>query len=291
VRQSNPRCLSIVDRHVVAFPTRPAVRCPTEFPAQPVGTPATDEQVDVRTHAVRGVVVLEVAGRLSDVVQDLDRAIQQALAEGPRGVVCDLSRVLEGAEPDAVEMLAMTGRHLSDWSGTPVAVACPDPQVRAALNAHAMGRHLIVTTSVFCAVSMVLLTPTVVLESLRLAPHPTATRASSEFLTRTLLDWGLDRLIFAANLVVSELVTSSTMHATTDIELSVAWNQRALRLTVRDDSPDVPRQRHTHFDQYGTGPTAVASLSRACGVLPTADGGKVSWAVLNAQPCQLTTPS
>ena len=61
-----------------------------------------------------GVVVLTVEGRLGDVVEDLCWAIQPALAEGPRGVVCDLSGVLEGGEPAAVEVLATAGRHVGD---------------------------------------------------------------------------------------------------------------------------------------------------------------------------------
>src|SRR5664279_4766487 len=92
---------------------------------------------------MRQVTVLEVAGQLSDAVEDLDRAIQLALAEGPRGVVCDLSGVLGGAESGAVEMLATAGRHVRNWPGIPVAVACPDPQVRERLNAHSLGHHLI----------------------------------------------------------------------------------------------------------------------------------------------------
>ena len=64
----------------------------------------------VSKHAERGVVVLEVAGRLGDVIEDLDRAIQLALADGPRGVVCDLSAVLNGAEPESVDLLATAGR-------------------------------------------------------------------------------------------------------------------------------------------------------------------------------------
>jgi len=236
-------------------------------------------------------VVLEVAGRLSDVVQDLDRAIQLALADVPRGVVCDLSSVLEGADPAAVEVLASVGRHVRDWSGIPVAVACPDPQVRAALAAHPLGVHLIVTASLFSAVSVVLTTPELVVEKLRLAPHPTAPRASRNFVTRTLPGLGLGRLDLAANLMVTELVTNSTMHATTDVEVSIAWNLGALRLTVRDDSPALPRWRYTRWDMSGPRLTAVADLSRAFGVLPTADGGKLAWAVLNAaRPRPLTSP-
>jgi hypothetical protein len=289
----NPQDLSTdFDHHVVLFPTRAAAHVPAELPVPPAGRSAVDLRVRVRTHAVRGVVVLQVVGRFSEVVDDLDRAIQLALAEGPRGVVCDLSEVLEGAEPKAVEVLATAGRHVRDWSGIPVAVACPDPLIRAELAAHTLGGHLIVTTSMFSAVSAVLATPTQAVGRLWLAPHPTAPRASREFVTRTLLDWGLAPLILSTNLVVSELVTSSTMQATTGIELSIAWNQGTLRLTVRDNSPDVPHQRYTHSGLRGSRLTALAGLSRAYGVLPTADGGKVVWTVLNAaRPRTPTRPS
>jgi hypothetical protein len=45
----------------------------------------------VESHAVGQVVVLNVAGPLSDVVEDLDHAIRLALAQGPRGVACDMA--------------------------------------------------------------------------------------------------------------------------------------------------------------------------------------------------------
>jgi hypothetical protein len=128
----------------------------------------------------------------------------------------------------------------------------------------------------------VLATPVPAVEWLRLAPHPTAPSASRAFVVRTLLDWGLGRLIPSVSLVASELVTNSTVHAGTDIDLSVAWNLGALRLTVRDNSPELPHQRYSKFDLHGRGLAVVAGLSRAYGVLLTADGGKVVWAVLNA---------
>jgi hypothetical protein len=229
------------------------------------------------------VVVLEVSSPLVDVVEDLDRAIQLALADAPRGVVCDLSAVPEGAESAAVEMLATAGRHVGDWPGIPVAVAWPNPLVRRALSAHPQGGHLIVTAAMIPAVSAVLATPIPDVDCLRLAPHPTAPRASRDFVARALLGWGLEPLIPAASLVVSELVTNSTIHAGTDIELSVAWSLGVLRLTVRDKSPDLPHQWNPRFvDVHGRGLSVVTGLSRAFGVLPAADGGKVVWAVLNA---------
>jgi hypothetical protein len=280
-----------VDHHVVLFPTRYAAYVPTEPTTQSACVPVSEPAGRVTKHEIRQVAVLEVACRLSDVVEDLDRAIQLALAEGPRGVVCDLSAVIDGAEPGAIEVLASAGRHVRDWPGVPVAVACPDPQVREALRAQPLGGHLIVTASLFSAVTAVLATPTVAVEGLRLHPHPTAARASREFVTRTLLEWRLGRVSPFASLVVSELVASSTINAGTNIEVSAAWNQGALRLTVRDHGPGLPGQRPSSIYLHGRRLTVVAGLSRTFGVLPTSDGGKVVWAVLEApRPTPLDSP-
>jgi hypothetical protein len=244
--------------------------------------------VRVRKHAIRQAAVLEVGGRLHDVVHDLDRAIQLALADGPRGVVCDLTAVVGGAEPLAIEVLATAGRHVRDWPGIPVAVASPDPQLREALLAHPLGGHLIIAESLFCALSAVEPVPTPATQWLHLTPHPTALRASRDFVTRTLLDWRLGRVIGFARLVVGELVTSSTVNTGTDIDLSVAWDRGALRLAVRDHGLEQPDQQPSTPDLHGRGLAVVAGLSRAFGVLPTTDGGKVSWAVLQAPaaaPC------
>jgi hypothetical protein len=232
----------------------------------------------VRTHVVRQVAVLEVGGRLSDVVEELDHAVQLALAEDHRGVVCDLSMLLD-ADAEATEVLASIGRHVRDWPGLAVAVACRDARLGGLLRAHPVGGHLTLATSLFSAMSAVLATPTLTVQSLRLAPHPSAPRAAREFVTRTLLDWRLARVIPFASLVVSELVASATVNAETGIEVSVVWNEGAIRLTVRDFGPMLPVE---HPTLRGRGLTVVAGLSRAFGVLPTAEGGKVVWAVLEA---------
>lgn len=245
----------------------------------------------VRMYSLDQVVVLEVAGRLSDVVQDLDQAIQLALSDGPRGVACDLSAVLEGAEPRAVEILATAGRHVADWPGIPVAVACRDAQVRAALKAHPVGGHLIVTKSVLIAVAEVLATPAPAVEWLRLAPSPNAARTARDFVTRALLRWQLGAAIPSVCLVASELVTNAAMHAGTDIDVSVAWSPAALRLTVGDRSSALPHQQHYRFDRHGRGLTIVAGLSRAFGVLPSAPVGKVVWAVFDVPKPHASTRS
>jgi hypothetical protein len=273
-------------RRVLPFPTRPARSVPADVPAQPARSQATVRKEGVRRRVIRQVVILEVAGSLVGVMRDLDLAIQLALAEGPRGVVCDLLAVPEGAEQGVVEVLATARRHVRDWPGIPVAVACPDQPVREALAAHPLGGSLIVTASLFSAVSMVLATPTPDVESIRLAPHPTAPRAAREFITATLQDWRLAHVIPLASQLASELVTSSSIIAGTDIDLSVAWNLGVLRLTVRDHGPALPGQRPSPLSMRGRGVAALAGRSRAFGFLPTGDGGEVVWAVLEAPPAE-----
>jgi hypothetical protein len=267
---------------VVLLPVPEASCAPAEIAAACVAPAAAVVQAPPRTRVIREVAVIEAAGRLCEVVQELDRAIQLALAGGPRGIVCDLSNALDAADSRALEMLATAGRHVRDWPGTPVAVACPDHRVRDFLRAHPLGGHLILTASLFSAVSEVLATPSIATAGLHLSAHPTAPRAARDFVTRTLLDWRLGRVIPFATLVVGELVASSSVCAGTDIDLSVLWNLGALRLNVRDDGPALASQAHGSLDLHGRELTVVAGLTRAFGVLPAAGGGKVVWAVLDA---------
>jgi hypothetical protein len=232
---------------------------------------------------------LGVGGLLSHVVEDLDRAIELALAEAPRGVVCDLSAAHEGEELVAVDILATAGRHVRDWPAIPVVMACPNPHLREALHAHPLGRHLIVAESLFCAVSAVLAAPTLTVDKLRLAPHPTAPHAAQNFVTKTLLNWRLQRVAPFAGLLARELVASSCINAGTDIDLSLAWSRGALRLAVRDHGPALPGQPPSGHDLAGPSLTVVAAHSRAFGVLPADNGGKVVWAVLEAPRPPLPT--
>ena len=106
---------------------------------------------------------------------------------------------------------------------------------------------------------------------------------------RQLLDWRLGRVIPFATLVVSELVANSSVNAGTDVDLSVVWDCGALRLTVRDHGPGLPGQLSSVLDLCGRRLAVVAGLSRTFGVLPTADGGKAVWAVLEAPRPRLST--
>jgi hypothetical protein len=226
-------------------------------------------------------VVLDVAGRLSDVVDDMDRATGFALAGQPRGVVCDLSRVVDVSAAGALRRLALNGRHPRDWPGVPVAIAGLSQRAGDALSGKPLGCHLMMTASLRQALSMVLQASLPAAQSLRLAPHPTAPRASRDFVSRTLLDWRMSQHLPAACLVVSELVTNAMTHAGTDIFVTVSEHRQDIRVAVGDGSPDLPVERSGPTGEHGRGLAIVASLSTAWGVLSHTEGGKVVWAVID----------
>jgi hypothetical protein len=161
-------------------------------------------------------------------------------------------------------------------------VASPDLRIRDALRAHPLGHHLIVTSSLLSAMTAVMATRVLTVERLRLAPDQAAPRVAREFLNSTLLRWRLGSIIPSASMVLSELVSNAAMDASKDIDVSITWDHGSLRLTVRDDGPELPRQPYSHLDSHGRRLSVVALLSRAFGALPTAGGGKVVWAVVDA---------
>jgi anti-sigma regulatory factor (Ser/Thr protein kinase) len=238
----------------------------------------------VRARSLGDVVVLSATGRLSDVLDDLNLAARYALAGEPRAVVCDVSGLGDAGAPGALRRLALNGRHPRDWPGVPLAVAGLDRQVGDAMGQKPLGCYLVVTTSLARALSILVQAGPPFVQTLRLSPHPTAPRASRDFVSRVLLEWGLSRHLPAACLVVSELVTNAMIHAGTGIDVRISEHRKAIRIAVRDRSHDMPVPRPDSLEPHGRGLTIVAGLSSAWGVLHHTDGGKVVWAVIDSTP-------
>ncbi|MFF4185092.1 ATP-binding protein [Streptomyces sp. NPDC001691] len=77
-------------------------------------------------------------------------------------------------------------------------------------------------------------------------------------------------------LVVSELVTNAVRHAGGAIALRFAADRSTLHVSVRDPSPDPPRERPPDLTGYegGFGWPLVRHLARSVSVIPCVDGGK-----------------
>lgn len=94
---------------------------------------------------------------------------------------------------------------------------------------------------------------------------------------RQLADWGVDEAAFAAELILSELITNAIRHGAGPIRVRLLYD-RALICEVSDASNTAPHlRRAATTDEGGRGLFLVAQLSRSWGTryLPQ---GKVIWA-------------
>ncbi|MFJ4206674.1 SpoIIE family protein phosphatase [Streptomyces sviceus] len=95
--------------------------------------------------------------------------------------------------------------------------------------------------------------------------------------TRQLADWGLDEAVFAAELMLSELVTNAIRHGAGPIRVRLLHG-RTLICEVSDTSNTAPHlRRAASTDEGGRGLFLVAQLAQSWGTRYTPDG-KVIWA-------------
>ncbi|MBD0843616.1 MULTISPECIES: SpoIIE family protein phosphatase [unclassified Streptomyces] len=94
---------------------------------------------------------------------------------------------------------------------------------------------------------------------------------------RRLTEWGLEHLIFATELVVSELVTNAIRYATDPIRLRLI-RERTLVCEVFDGGATAPHLRHPRTtDEGGRGLLLVSQLAQQWGTRFTPEG-KIIWA-------------
>ncbi|MFC4469354.1 SpoIIE family protein phosphatase [Streptomyces xiangluensis] len=92
--------------------------------------------------------------------------------------------------------------------------------------------------------------------------------------------WGLDETAFAAELVVSELVTNAIRHGSAPVRLRLIHEDATLICEVSDGSSTAPHLRRARtFDEGGRGLLLVAQLTERWGSRHT-DDGKTIWAEL-----------
>jgi anti-sigma regulatory factor (Ser/Thr protein kinase) len=113
-----------------------------------------------------------------------------------------------------------------------------------------------------------------------LAPVPASAAAARAFTAETLGDWGCDRILDVAQLLVSELVTNVVLHAGTDALVELSLDEELLRIEVSDGSRRSPVQRTGHHSSVGgRGIPIVEVVGDNWGVNERADG-KTVWTEL-----------
>ncbi|GAA1219405.1 SpoIIE family protein phosphatase [Streptomyces aureus] len=129
-----------------------------------------------------------------------------------------------------------------------------------------------------------------------LLDHDTTAAATARGHTRrTLADWNVNEdTAYAAELIVSELVTNAIRYGTPPLQLRLIKN-RTLTCEVHDDSATSPRLRHARtVDEGGRGLFIVAQLAQSWGTRYTTEG-KTVWSEQTlptpASPHSEPTPS
>lgn len=100
--------------------------------------------------------------------------------------------------------------------------------------------------------------------------------------------WHLPYLVEAAELLVSELVTNSVVHAADGrISFTLEYGDRELRITVSDGSPDVlPATRQpSAASEHGRGMFLIDHFAKEWGTSVNRDGTKSTWALLTEDSC------
>lgn len=113
---------------------------------------------------------------------------------------------------------------------------------------------------------------------IRLAPVPTSARQARRFVTEKLCEWGDEKYVDAASLLVSELVTNAVTHAGSSVDLVVGHEGRhaTLRVEVHDSSLRAPRMGGFDLDTVsGRGLALVEAMSDRWGVERDGDGKRV----------------
>jgi anti-sigma regulatory factor (Ser/Thr protein kinase) len=111
-----------------------------------------------------------------------------------------------------------------------------------------------------------------------LSPEAGSAAVARAFVTETLLAWGAERVLEAATLLTSELVTNAVLYAGSEIVLVVRQSGRRIRVEVQDASPKVPVRRFpTEESVSGRGLALVEALAAAWGVDPVPHDGKRVW--------------
>ena len=243
--------------------------------------------MEIRQSTRRGCLVVAFTGRidLASVAQ-VQRALFKGLSEQPDALVCDLTGV-QSLDPVAATVFSSVARHPANrWPDTSFLLCGARPRVAEVLRQGQVSHLVRLHGTVQEALDEVQTRPPYLRNELRLAPTPTAAAAARAFVREVCGAWRLAApdatVVERAVLVANELVTNAVLHAHTDLWLQLELRADRLFVTVRDRGPRLGRSVPPGPEaEGGRGLWLVDQLSRAWGVQPNTDGGKVVWCALS----------
>ena len=109
--------------------------------------------------------------------------------------------------------------------------------------------------------------------------EPVSARHARTFVVACLVQHRMWHLVDPVRVVTSELATSTIVHGSTPFTLTLSADDELVRLSLRRDGANVPRQRSSLEDEMlGPRRAIVEVLSRSWGVSIADDGDRELWA-------------
>jgi anti-anti-sigma factor len=243
--------------------------------------------MEIKQSTRRGCLVVAFSGRIDrSSVAEVQRTLFKGLSEQPEALICDLAGVQYLDPVAATVFSSVTHQSANRWPATSFLLCGARPRVAEVIR-RGQALHLVrLHATVEEALDAALTRPPYLRNELRLAPTPTAAAAARVFVRELCGAWRLaapdSTVVDRAALVANELVTNAVIHAHSDLWLQLELRADRLFVAVRDRGPRLRQPVPTDAQaEGGRGLWLVEQLSRAWGVQPDADGGKVVWCALN----------
>jgi anti-anti-sigma regulatory factor/anti-sigma regulatory factor (Ser/Thr protein kinase) len=238
-------------------------------------------------HSMRdGCVIVAFSGSIDlFTVSRIQRTLLKDLSERPYALICNLSGISH-LDPVCAGVFATVANHPSSrWPTTSFLLCGAQPPVAVILGRLRTQQFLPLYASLEQALDAAVDRPPYLRDELLLAPTPTAAAAARLYVRDILGYWQLalpdSTVLERAVLVANELVTNAVVHARTDLRLRLELRGDWLHIAVRDGSPRLLRMVTANPEaEGGRGLWLVEQLTRAWGIRPDPDGGKVVWCTI-----------
>jgi hypothetical protein len=229
----------------------------------------------------RGVAAVHACGQsAAHVVHE----VMAELAEEPRVLECDLAGLLADGSTIA-EQFTPVGHYLQHWRGTVVLIHVPDPDLRCGLASAQYAETMIIHADRDGdTVDNHRLLPHLRQTRMLLRPEPTAPAVARAFVTHTMQDWQLPRLIDPANRVVSEFVSHAASGGDAGLEVRLSQVDTRIRIAMKILAADTSAALINMPESPLTGRARqlVQTMADGWGVIPGRPAGATVWAVINA---------
>ncbi|MBM7797724.1 hypothetical protein JOE57_000645 [Microlunatus panaciterrae] len=202
-----------------------------------------------------------------------------ALAESPLGVVAHLRDLGRAVDEPVLSELANLGRYVERWPATPIVIASPHPETSTAIRCRPHGDRLTFVPSLLQGWAHINMVDPPQKATLRIPPHPVASRLAEGFGIRTCQEWGAHRAADPARQVLRELTDRAVDVTHGDLDIRLELHRNKVRIAVRSHIPasgTFPEWPGCGLDTMGDAPVDVPTAT-----LPAADGGLVTWAVVD----------